>query len=298
MKELSYALRRLYKAPLFSMTAILTLAFSIGASTAVFTVVDSIILKPLSYRDSGRLVAAWEYVRGVFHDPAGPNPRHFDLWRQRATTFSDLTLLRFGAAGLALGTEHPQLVGTITSQTNLFETLRVVPFLGRTFRPGDDVLGRDTVAILTYSSWQTLFSRDANIIGKTLRLGDTPREIIGVLPATFHFPNANALHSFSSRQGASSVPEPAIFVPAAIDLNQFAWNGEYGNWIALGRLKAGVSITQADTQLNAIQAQIIHDVPGYNGDKRPGALGASIQSMQEAVVGNTRTPLWLLLAQS
>ena len=106
------------------MTAVLTLALGIGASTAVFTVVDSVILQPLSYRDSGKLVVAWERLRFLSFDPTGPNPRHADLWQKRATAFSGLTLLREGANGLTLGTEHPRLIGTVTAYTNLLDVLR------------------------------------------------------------------------------------------------------------------------------------------------------------------------------
>src|SRR6185436_16293623 len=155
-------------------------------------------------------------------------------------------LLRHGASGLTLGTGHPQLVGTVNSYANLFEVLQVTPLLGRTFLAEDGVEGHDKVAILTYPLWQSFFHGDPNVIGKTVRLADNPREVIGVLPANFHFPNKNALRAFRSKQSASSVPEPAIFVPAVIDLSQFSWNGEYGNWIALARLKLGVSIRQAE----------------------------------------------------
>jgi predicted permease len=296
LKELLYALRRLHESPVFSLTAIVTLALGIGASTAVFTVVDSVVFKPLSYRDSEHLVTVWERVRFLSFERTGPNPRHFDLWQQRSTAFSDLTLLEYGTGGLVCGTEHPQLVGTVASYTNLFETLQVAPILGRSFRPDDGVPGHDNVAILTYPLWQKLFSGDMNVIGKTFRLADTPRQVIGVLPASFHFPNANELRPFSSRQSISSVQDPDVFVPASVDLNQFGWNGDYGHWVALGRLKVGTSLTQAETQLNAIEAVIIHDVPGYEGDHRSKALAASVQPMQETVVGNIKTALWFLLA--
>lgn len=259
LKEIAYALRRLAKAPGFSLTTVLTLALGIGASTAVFTLVDSVLLKPLRYRDSGRLVAVWERVRFLSSDLTGPNPRHFDLWQKQTTAFTGLTLVRSGAAGLALGNEHPRLVGVVTSHAYLFDVLQVSPLLGRTFRAEDCVRGHDDVAILTYRLWRNEFAGDANVIGKTVRLADTPREVIGVLPANFAFPNGNALRAFSSRQSASSVPEPTIFIPAAVNLNNFSWGGEHGNWVALGRLKSGMGIAQAESQLNGIEAQVAAD---------------------------------------
>ncbi len=298
LKEFVYALRQLRKAPGFTVLAILTLALGIGASTAVFTAVDSVILKPLTYRDSGKLVVAWERVKflGPNFPYGGPNPRHIDLWQKRATAFSGLTMLQGNSSGLALGKEHPRLVGTIRANTNLLDVLEVTPLLGRGFRAEDSVKGHDNVAILTYGLWQSLFHGDPEVIGKTLRLADTPRQIIGVLPRCFRFPNQNTLNSSPSNQAIGTTPEPAILVPAVIDLNKFDWNGEYGNWLALGRLKPGVSEQQAEAQLDTIEDQIVREMPPDQRDNEPNALRAYVQPMQEAVVGASRTGLWLLMA--
>jgi MacB-like periplasmic core domain len=245
----------LCRAPGFTLLAILTLALGIGASTAVFTAVDSIILKPLSYRDSGKLVVAWERVKflGPNFPYGGPNPRHVDLWQKRSTAFSALTVLQSGATGVGLGKEHPRLIGTIRASPSLLNVLQVRPLIGRGFRAEDGVKGHDNVAILTYGLWQSLFRGDPNVIDKTLRLADTPREVIGVLPPSFRFPSKNTLNSFPSKQAIGTVPDPAIILPAAIDLNDFGWNSDYGNWIALGRLKPGVSVPQAEAQLNTVE---------------------------------------------
>jgi predicted permease len=296
IQDLRYALRTLRKSPSFAATAILTLALGIGASTAVFTVVDSVVLKPLAYRESGSLVVAWERVRFLSGEPVGPNPRHVDVWQKRATAFSGLTFLRNMAMGLTLGAEHPRLVGTVACLPNLFDVLQVQPLLGRTFMPEDGVKGHDNVAILTYPLWQNLFHGDAGVIGRTVRIDDIPREVVGILPAGFHFPNGNALRSTRSRQPVSGAPDPVVFFPVALDLAQFAWNGNYGNWIVLGRLNPGITTRQAEAQLTAIEAQIVQELPANQGDHRPGALLASVQPMQEAVVGDSRTGLWLLMA--
>jgi predicted permease len=218
------------------------------------------------------------------------------VWRKRAASFSGVALLRQAAIGITKGTDHPQLVGTVMASPNLFEILQVTPLLGRAFIPEDGVEGRDQVAILTYNLWQSFFHGDPNIVGKSVRIGDVPREVIGVLPNAFHFPNRNALRSFQSKQALSSVPEPSVFVPAAVDLSQFSWNGEYGNWIALGRLKSGVNIKQAQAELNLIETQIVQEMPANQRDDRPDSLQVFVQPMQEAVVGNSKTGLWLLMA--
>ncbi len=300
LRDVGYALRQLRKSPTFALLAILTLALGIGASTAVFTMVDSVLLKPLNYRNSGQLVAVWERVKflGPTMPYVGPNPRHADLWQKRATAFSSLTLLQEGASGVALGSGHPELTGTIRALPNLLEVLQVTPILGRSFRPEDGVKGRDDVAILTYALWQRLFHGDPAVIGRRLRIADVPCEVIGVLPASFHFPNANALTpAYTQRTGIA--PEPAILVPAVIDLNRFDWNGEYGNWIALGRLKPSVTTGQAEAQLNTIKGEILREIPPAQldpSDRTSDALLSRVEPMQHAVVGGSRMELWMLMA--
>jgi predicted permease len=296
LQELRYAGRTLLRNPGFATTAILTLALGIGASTAVFTVVDSVLLKPLAYHDAGRLVACWERVRFLKDDATGPNPRHVEVWRQRATAFSGLTYLRHMAVGLTVGAQHPRQANAVTATPNFFDVLQVHALLGRTFVPEDGMHGHDDVAVLTYGLWQDLFHGDPAAVGATLRLGDVSRHVVGVLPADFHFPSGSVLRSFrSGGQTVSPAPDPVVFFPAALDVTQLEWNGNYGNWVTLGRLNPGVAMAQAAAQLNAIQAQILAD-PAYPGDRRPGALGAWVQPMQEAVVGDSRTALLLLMA--
>ena len=297
LQDLRYAGRTLRKSPGFALTAILTLALGIGASTAVFTVVDSVVLKPMAYRDSGRLVVAWERVKFLSDDRLGPNPRHWDLWRQRASAFESLTLLRISTTAVTLGADHPVLVAGAMAWPNLFDLLEVKPLLGRVFSPEDGVKGRDGVALLTYDLWQSMFQGDPNIVGKTVRLANVPRQIVGVLPASFHFPNANALKSHSAQQTVSGVREPAVFIPAVLDFNTYSLGGDYGNWVALGRLRAGVSAPQAASQLNTVENQIIEQMPAdAKADYPAGGLVAIVQPLQEAVVGNSKTALWLLMA--
>jgi len=296
-QDLRYALRTLRKSPGFAATAILTLTLGIGASTAIFTLVDSVLLKPLAYRDSGSLVAAWERVKFLSDDRVGPNPRHWDLWRQRATAFQSLTLLRHSSAGLMLGSDHPVLVAVVVTVPNLFDVLEVRPALGRLFTPEDGVKGRDNVAVLTYDLWQSMFHGDPNVVGNTVRMSNTPRQVIGVLPRGFHFPNSNALRSFNSNQKVSGVPEPAVFLPAVINVADFSWGGDYGNWVAMGRLRPSSPMSQATAQLNAIQAQIVEQMPApERADYPDGGLSAWVQPLQETVVGDSKTALWLLMA--
>jgi predicted permease len=294
-QDLKFGVRALRKNPGFTATAVLTLTLGIGASTAVFTAVNAVLLQPLAYPESGRLVALWERVAYLNPDPVGPNPRHFDVWRQRTTAFSGLTLVRLAATGITVGNARPQLVGTVNSLPNLFDVLQVQPFLGHGFGAENGAKGTTRVAVLSYGMWRELFHGDPAVIGKTVQLSGTVMQVVGVMPESFHFPNTNALRAFRSGQAAKGIPEPGIFTPLALEPEGFGWGGDFGNFIALGRLKAGFDASQAAAQLNTVSAQIAHDhmEPGENG---PGALTAVVEPMREAITGESKKGLWLLMA--
>lgn len=300
LRELRYTFRNLSKAPGFALTAILTLAIGIGASTAVFTVVDSVILKPLSYRDSGKLVVIWERVKFLATESApytGPNPRHEAYWQDHNRAFSNLSLLAVGTRGVSLGVDHPHLVGSIRAQPNFLDALAVTPTMGRNFVPADAVQGHDTVVIITYSMWQTLFHGDPHVLGKTLRIADTPYQVIGVLPRDFQFPKRNVLSPFPSKQGIVAAPPVEIVTPAVIDPRYgYGWNSDYGNWLTIARLKPGITAQQAEAQLNILQREIVDQMPA--SDRSPGtdSLLAYVQPMQAALVDKSRHGLWMLMA--
>lgn len=296
LQDLRYALRQLRKRPGFTVTAILTLTLGIGASTAVFSLVDSILLRPLPYQRSGRLVAIWEEVKyfGADKPYVEANARHEQYWKERATSFSDITLLREGTAGVAQTNEHPRIVGVVLGYTNLFSVLGVQPELGRTFLPEEGTTGHDQVAIITHDLWRQTFAADPHVLGKTLRLNGNSLQIVGVLPESFHFPKGNVLTSERSQHG--SWPAIGVFVPLIADQSQMSFDGDF-NFIALGRLKDGVSLQQATNELNTIDAAILHDYAAATKTKvEPDDLRTYIQPLHEAVVGSISTMLWLLLA--
>jgi predicted permease len=298
LQDLRYGLRQLRKSPSFTLTAILTLAFGIGAATALFSVVDGVLLKPLAYRDSGRLVVIWERVRFLqkLFPYTGANARHEDIWRRQSTVVTDLTLVRQSSTGVSLGTsDHPRFVGRIIAQPNLLDILSVQPTIGRNFLPAESVAGRENVAIISWRLWQTLFNGDAAVIGKSALIGGTPFQIVGVLPKDFYFPKSNEL---SPSPLARQLPDNEIVTPLVINPNnQFGWNSDYGNYVALGRLKPGISIAQATENLNVIADYIARQIPPDQIDGPvKGALSTYIQPMKEVIVGRTSTRLWLLLA--
>jgi predicted permease len=297
LQDIRYGIRQLRKSPSFTLTAILTLAFGIGATTALFSVVDGVLLKPLAYRDSGRLVVVWERVRYLerLWPYTGANARHEDIWRRQSTAFTDLTLLRQGSTGISFGEDHPRLVGRIIAQPNLLDILGTQPAQGRNFLPEEAVDGHDKVVIISYRLWQTLFSGDPAVIGRSLKIAGTPHQVVGVLPQNFYFPKANEL---SSAPTSRELPDNEIITPLAIDpTKSFGWNSDYGNYVALGHLKPGVSLAQATENLNVLADYIAHQIPPDQLDgPAKGALSTYIQPMKEVIVGRTSTRLWLLMA--
>ena len=296
LQDLRYGLRQLLKAPGYTLTAVLTLALGIGATTALFSIVDGVLLKPLAYRDSGRLVAVWEKVRFLekLFPYSGPNPRHANVWSQQADTFSDLTVLQQNSVGVSLGGDHPRNVGRIMAQPNLLDVLGAQPFLGRNFLPGESTAGHDNVAILSWQLWQSLFNGDPDVIGKSIKVAGTTRQVVGVLPRSFYFPKASEL---SPAPEPRQLPSPELLTPLVLDWNDFGWNSDYGNYVVLAHLRPSVSLAAAQDHLNVLQEQIARQIPPDQMDGPvKGALAAYLQPMKEVIVGRTAPRLWLLLA--
>jgi len=233
----------------------------------------------------------WERVKflGKGIPYTGPNPRHFARWQEQAASFQGMTLFGVGSQGVALGAGHPRLAGSVKATPNILKLLGVSTLLGRGFSSDDATPGRDHVAILAYPLWQSLFRGDPNIIGKTMRVASIPYEVIGVLPESFRFPKQSVLSSFPSGQSANEAPEIGMLTPFAVDPSKYGWNSDYGNVVALGRLKPGISVRQAEEELNAVDERIVREMPASERDSTPHALTAYVQPMQDAVVGNTRS---------
>ena len=296
LQDLRYGLRQLRKSPGYTLTAVLTLALGIGATTALFSIVNGVLLKPLAYRDSGQMVVVWERVRFLekLFPYVGANPRHADVWRKRASSLSDLTLLQHNWVGVGLGGDHPRLTGRIIAQPNLLSVLGVQPFLGRNFLPEESVAGHENVAIVSWNLWKTLFHGDPNVVSKTVQIAGATFQVVGVLPRSFYFPKANELTPIPQ---AHQMPEIDIITPLVLDLDNFGWSSDFGNYVALGHLKPGVTVAQAQEELNVLAEDIIRQVPPDQMEGDPhGALAAYVQPLKEAIVGKTAARLWLLMA--
>lgn len=295
-QDLRYALRQIRRSPGFALTAVLTLALSIGATTAIFTFVDGVLLKPLAYRQSGQLVVAWEHVRYLekLFPYVGPNPRHVAAWRQAQTGFTDIAMVHEGSAGVSLGGDHPRYVGRISAEPNLLRVLGVHPLLGRDLVRDDAIKGHDDRAILSWNLWQTLFGGSADVLGKTFRVGTRPTTVIGVMPRDFYFPKANELNAMQMAQQAPAVD---LLTPASIDPNDTGWNSDYGNFVAIGRLKPGSTPAAAQAQLDVVTENLLRQAPpeALDGNVQ-GAVTTVVQPLKEAIVGKTSRGLWLLFA--
>lgn len=296
LQDLRYALRQIRNSPGFALTAVLTLAIGIGATTAIFSFVDGVVLQPLAYRDSGELTAVWEKVPFLesMSPYEGPNPRHVLRWRQSQTSFSALALVNEGTTGVALSGDHPSYVGRVRAEPNLLSVLGVQPALGRDFLPGEGVTGSNDRVIISWNLWQQLFHGSPDVLGQVLQVSGAPATVIGVLPRTFYFPKSNELTAFGT---AGQSPAVDLLQPNQVNAADYGWNSDYGNFAVIGRLRPGVTPAAAQAQLDSISNAIIHEAPA--GEFAPGpkpALSTIVELLKQAVVGRATAGLYLLLA--
>ncbi len=278
------AFKSLRREPGFSVTVILTLALTIGATTAVFSVVNGVLLRPLAYRESHRLVIVQEIVPELVHlYPALPaNLRHVAVWRSRATFFESLAAFHTSPLTLT-GSGDPAQLEIVASSGTLFDVLGSQAALGRTLRARDEDASREPVIVLTDRLWRQRFGADPAVVGRAAVLDGVPWTVVGVLDATFRFPTGDGLGRLS---GTTAVPD--AFVPLRVDAEKFSANGEY-NYSVIGRLRPGVTLAQARAELNVLQADVAATLT-----HRPG-LTARVDPLMDAVVGRARRGLVLLL---
>src|SRR5437016_3838009 len=180
--DLRYALRQLLKNPGFTAVAVLTLALGIGANTAIFSVVNAVLLKPLPFEQPGQLVQIWE--------APGPGRRNwvspgaFLDWREHSTTLEDISLVQSTDVNLT-GDGEPERISGLNMSGNGLRILRARPLLGRIFATDEDQAGKDRVVVLTHEFWQRRFGRVTNILGRLIQLNDQSYTVIGVLPPRF-----------------------------------------------------------------------------------------------------------------
>jgi predicted permease len=278
LRDLRYGARTLTRSPGFSLTAILVMALGIGATTSLFTIVRSVLLKPLPFRDPDNLVMVYEHFR---QDNGGDgfnvvSPADFNDWHQRTHGFADM------AAGLTtdfdLTGEHaelPEVVHGAGGSWNLFSVLGVPLAMGRAFTPEEDKIGANHVVLLTWSFFQRRFAGDASVIGKQIRLNSAPYEVVGVLPRWFTYPDSRV----------------QVWVPYAstFDAAGFARHDMHQSRV-VARLRPGVSAAAAVNEVSALQYQI-----HLANRSAPVAEEARLRPILDDVTSDVKTPLVVLL---
>jgi predicted permease len=289
LDDLRHALRSLRRSPGFAFTAILTLALGIGATTAIFTLVYDVLLRPLPYAHPEQLVVMEEQV-AEFRDiyPTLPlNANHFLTWQHSSRSVQAMAAMEQNSMPLGMG-GHPIQVEVLRATPGIFPVVGSTPQLGRAFVEQEAQAGHEHVAILMNDLWRGQFQSDPAILGKSITLNGFPYTVIGVMPRSFHMPSVETMGSSGSRGGH---PIGAI-VPLAFSTERLEErNGEF-NSFGLARLKPGVSVEQANAEINALQRTI---AAGLSAEEKS-TLSAVLTPFQQSLVGNNQRPLVILLA--
>ncbi len=282
--DLRYAFRNLARTPGFTTVAVLTLALGIGANTAIFSIVNGVLLKPLAFDEPGQLVFVQETVDRFKHlYPTVPvNARHFGEWTKNSKTFEALALMAPGEMNLT-GSGEPERLAGLRASVTLLPVLRVQPQIGRNFLAEEDQPGRDKVAIITDSLWRRRFGADAALVGRTITLDGAAHVVIGILPSSFEFPPVLQTWTREARR-------PDVIMPIAIDFKDTAPMGEF-NYFCLARLKRSIPAARAASELNIILANFIASMREDRLVTR-----AVVTPLQEQIVEKSRNGLVLVLA--
>jgi len=273
-KDLRYAFRALLKHRGFTTVAILTLALGIGANTAIFSVVNAVLFKPLQFRDPDQLVMLWEEASFAGFPQNTPAPANFVDWKNQTRSFVDMAAINERSFNLT-GDAEPERVTANGTTANFFPLLGVKPLLGRNFTADDDQPGAHKVVILSYSLWQSRYSGNPAVVGTDILLDGEKHTVIGVMPAGFQF-ITNKIR---------------LWVPMAFTPEELAARGSHYLEV-VGRLQPDVKLTQAQAEMNALMQRIGKEHPNEMFD---GKLGAVVVPLHEQVAGDVRRPLLVLL---
>src|ERR1700728_4328493 len=282
LQDVRYALRTLIKKPTFTIVAVMTLALGVGANTAIFSIVNAVLLRSLPYRDPDRLGRIFFNEPGVgLRDVRFSKPELDDL-QTRAGVFEDVTPIFEGSENLT-GAGQPERVEGVNSSFSYFSMLGVIPQIGRLYGPQDFALGFAPEAVISDGLWRRAYGADPNVLGRTIRIDNDPLTIIGVLPRGFRHP------------GPTTSGDAEVFGAGGFSADPFPqpMRGTRILVSGIGRLKPGLTLAQAQARLTAMAAQLRHDFPT---DYPPQAQWTiEIQPLQETLVGSVRPMLLVLL---
>jgi predicted permease len=277
---MSQVLRSLARMPGFTAVAALTLAIGIGANTAIFSVIEGVLLKPLPYPRSDELVALDHAAPGVNIDRAGAAPFLYFIYREEGRVFQDVGLWNTGTSSVT-GLAEPEEVRTLVVTDGVLPMLGAQPMLGRVFTRSDDAPGTPETVVLTAGYWRSKFGGDRSAIGRVLMVDGTPREIVGVLPDSFRFLDREVSLVFPYRLDRSKV-----------FLGQFSYQ-------ALARLKPGATIAQASADATRLIPISLTRFPPFPGGSvkmfEEARITPNVRSLKDDLVGEVRTVLWVLM---
>ena len=273
-RDLRFALRRLARAPGFAAAAVLCLALGIGANTAIFSVINAVLLRPLPHAEPERLVGIWESSRIRESDRNSVSPANYLDWQSATRSFSGMAAVYDGSANLT-GSGQPEEVTVQGATAGLFDVLGIPAAIGRTFQPADDAQGAPSVALLSHGLWQRRFAGDPSIVGSAIQLDGEPVTVVGVMPPW--------------TESVGRQPRPALWVPMGLDpaTDYRATSGRYLQ--AVGRLAPGVTLERAQADLATVAARLAAEHPEFNT-----GWSVNLVPLDEQIVGSVRRPLALL----
>jgi predicted permease len=286
MQDLRYGLRTLSKSPGFTITAVLTLALGIGACTAIFSLVNAVLIRSLPYGDPSRLVYLYT-PNPQFKLPVevfGPFYADFYDLKRVSHSFQDMTA--FGQSVFSLAERGAaERVSAARVDGDFFRTFQSAPELGRVITPDDNQLEHEKVAVISHDLWQSMFASAADILHRSLLLDGKSYQIVGVMPQGFEYP-----HFSDIPYGEAQYRTTQVWIPLALTAHELA-DRDNASYNVVARLKTGVSIAQAQAEMATIMVRLdkLHD-PQVRG------WGASLKNFVDSMVGHVRSLLWLLLA--
>jgi predicted permease len=284
-QDVRYAGRRVRQAPFFSAAIIATLALAIGATTAIFSVVDTVLLRPLPYREADRLVMLYQGIPKAIARPIGFSAPDYHAFLQRVQGFESIAAFRNREYELS-GVNEPERIMAARVSSTLFATLGVEPALGRAFSRAEDE-GHQPVAVLTDALWRRKFAADAGVVGRAIVLDRRAYTIVGVMPRGFTFPNRGPIMNNTPAE---------LYLPISFtDIERGAFGSMYNNSV-VGRLEAGVKVSEADAQVRtAVQSAARESYPATLQGLAEG-VSASAVSLRDETVGRAQTLLYVLFA--
>ena len=271
IQDIRYALRRLTHSPGFTLASVVTLALGIGATTAIFSVVDTVLLRPLTFQDPSRLVLVWERFAARHQEINVVNPANYLDWRDRATSFSDLAAL--GWSQQTFTGDVPELVQGRSVTANFFRTLGLAPLLGRVFTPEEALPSGSPVIVLSYGLWRRRFGGDSGIIGRPVPVAGGSAVVLGVMPPTLR-------------------PMPwgqeEYWEPLRLDESDRTRSGRFT--MVVGRLKTGVTVARAQAEMDVITRSLEQEHPEFDT-----GWGANVVRLTDQIVGSARRALLVVL---